>query len=644
MRISVKSIQQMLRTPIRSALFLLLMSLASLMLALGAGLYLLSVENIKHLDEVFVTIGTVQQKPIAWHERNVWDADKKETVSFGLEPEYGPIIPVESLEFEGANYIYPPIKRPYYGAYCEDWTTHKQNWSVSFVSEMREELPIMELEPVVDCVPDHPVKMKIKNVLYGTKDELQGWETLWFCDHYNQNPQPLYAGKVYVMALAFKRGHRDAPPLTPEYFPNSYSNNLREYRSSPREEALPITATQYSLEGDPIADTFPMETSWDEVTEGFYDTPRGHRWLELAKAMYWSEQTIPIVPTDNTELLMSFYKGNASIIEGCDITNEEYQKGQRVCLISQEFAALNGLSVGDRLRLPLYYADYRDSAGRDFSPGDRLMGVFDHLLNAEGDHYEVFEENEYTITGIFNELNKVTRSSGFDMPANAIVIPAASLKGNEENNILDYGPMTEYNTVFQIPNGTIAQFMKKWEKQGIDGLEITFYDRGYTKIKEGLDQIKEIAFALLISGILIATLILLFFCQLFIGKQKKRTAIERSLGMNKIKCTVSLLTGIIVITLLGSILGTITGYLLTGNAMERFAGQAREEAFNTSYSNWADATDSQIQVQFETATINPSVYFLSGILMVLLSTAISLAWIRGNLKSEPLKLLSMRET
>ncbi|WMJ89119.1 FtsX-like permease family protein [Anaerocolumna sp. MB42-C2] len=644
MNIFVKSIRQMLRTPLRTALFLLLLLLSSSLLALGAGLYVLSSENVKRLDEVFVTIGIVKQKPAALHERKVWDAEKKEFVSQGLMAEYGSVISDKVLDFDGANYIQPPVKRPYYGAYNPDWIVHEQNVSFLLVSEMRQELPIMELEPVEDCIPDHPVKLKIKRVLYGTDSKLEGWETLLFCDHYNPNPQPMYAGKRYVMALAFKRGHNNFPKLTVEYFPDSFTNNLREYRSSPREEEPPVTSTQYRSDGERIPDRFPMTAPWDEVTDGFYDTPRGQRWLELAKAMYLSEQTIPVVPTDSTELLMSFYNGNSNIIEGRDITEEEYREGQRICLISREFAKMNGFSVGDKLTLPLYYADYRDSAGRDFSPGDKLLGISDHLLNAQGRHYEVFDENEYTIAGIYNEINKVARSTGYDMPSNAVVIPAASVKNSDEDNILDYGPMMGYNTVFRIPNGTIESYMKVWEKQGVDDLEITFYDKGYTKIKEGLEQIKEIALALFISGILTATLILLFFCQIFIGKQKKRTAIERSLGMNKRACTISLLSGIIVIALLGSIAGTMMGYLLTGNAMKQFTGQVQAETFSTLYSNWAGASDSELNVQLDTSLIGPWVYILTGVFMVILSAGISLARIRGNLKSEPLKLLSMRDT
>ena len=43
-------------------------------------------------------------------------------------------------------------------------------------------------------------------------------------------------------------------------------------------------------------------------------------------------------------------------------------------------------------------------------------------------------------------------------------------------------------TSFQIPNGTIQEFMDKWDRQGIEDLKITFYDKGYSQLKEGIEN------------------------------------------------------------------------------------------------------------------------------------------------------------
>ncbi|MFT3983063.1 MAG: hypothetical protein QM697_04105 [Lachnospiraceae bacterium] len=632
-----KSLRQLLRTPVRSLLFLLLITLAAALLSLGAGLFMMSEQNIKRLEDVFITIGTVQQIPDETTQTELWSAEKKELVSTGTVNKYNKIIPVDTLHFDDANYIYAPTRMPYYGAYHPDFT-YRDDFYINLIAQTRDRFPILEVTPIKDCVPSEPVELKLVRELYGLNGtagrSVQDWETILYCDHYNPNPPTLHKDTTYIMALEWgishiqwKKTHTGADRLVGEYFPRSCDSNY-------------VLSSQYTQDGQLIPDVLPMQTRWDIVTDGFYETPQGKRWLQLAKAMEMAEHTIPVIPTESTQLLMSFYNGNATIQEGRDISSEEYQNGQQVCLISQEFAKINGYKIGNRLPLPLYYADYRDSASRDFPPDSLPLGNPNHLLNAQGQCYDIFEEKSYLVVGIYNEINKASRSSGYDMAGYGVVIPAASIKNSDANNILDYGPMMGYNTVFQISNGTIDKFMKEWEKQGISGLEITFYDKGYTQLKEGLDQIKQIALAMFITGTLITILILLFFSNLFIGKQIKRTAIERSLGMGKLLCTTSLLSGILIIVLLGSILGNTIGYSLSQSTMEQLSGQSQEPIFSTEYSNWIDSGNSATEVQITTTPHGIATNIITGALVVALALFIALININSNLKSEPLKLLS----
>jgi len=410
-----------------------------------------------------------------------------------------------------------------------------------------------------------------------------------------------------------------------------------------------VISTQYTPDGQLIPDSMPIDSVYyEEVTPGFYDTPRGIRWLELAKAMDMAEHTIPVIPTDSTQLLMSFYNGNSTIIEGRDITPEEYEDGQTVCLISKEFAKMHGYGIGDTVPLPLCYADYWDSASRDFPPDGLQVGNPNHLLNAQGKCYDIFEKHDYTVVGIYNEINKVSNSRGYDMAGYGVVIPSLSVKNSDANNILDYGPMKGFNTVFQIPNGTVEKYMKLWEKASASGpaagkLTITIHDKGYTQIKEGLIQIKQVAFALFVAGLLVTVLILLFFCSLFIGKQKKRTAIERSLGMGKRSCTVSLLSGVLAIVVCGSALGSAAGYALSGLSMKLLSDFSQWGSYSTEFSNWANSVTAGADMQLTADSAGPLVAVLCGLLIVLLALGISLVQIRGNLRSEPLKLLSTRD-
>ncbi len=638
------SIRQILRTPLRSGLFLVLVSLSASLLTLGVALYLIGEANMKRLAEVFVTIGLVSQTPDRNETARYWDAEKKKYTSYST-PVYDAFIASDELLFDGADYIIPPTHRPYYGAYDPN-LKYPDNSYIRLIAQTRARFPIVVVQPLEDCVPDHPVRLKLLKELYGIYGnagrEIGEWETVLFCDHNNANPPTFYAGKTYVMALELRPSHREwmlthtgVDAMFGEYAPRMLDTSY-------------VLSSQYTPQGVLIPDEKPLDTAYQEVTEGFFETASGQRWLELAKAMDLAEHTYPVIPTDNTQLLMSFYNGNSSILEGRDISAEEYHQGQRVCLISQQFAELNHDSIGDSLPISLYYADYRDSASRDFPPDGLPVGNPNHLLNAQGKCYDVFEQSNYTVVGIYNEMNQVSSSEGYDMGGYGVVIPASSVHNSDANNILDYGPMKGYNTVFQIPNGSVERYLEKWYAvngaSDVDSagshIEISIYDKGYTQIKEGLSQIKQVAFALLVSGFLVTVLILLFFCNLLIGKQKRRTAIERSLGMGKRSCTISLLTGVLAIVTLGSFIGSASGYALSGAVMSLLSALSKSVSFSTEFSNWAQSAANVEQTSLVTGMVSPLVPLICGAGVVLLALGISLVQIHGNLKSEPLKLLS----
>ncbi len=644
------SIRQIRRTPLRSVLFLVLVSLSACLLTLGVALYLIGEANMKRLEEVFVTIGLVSQPPDGSEEGRSWDAENQKYTTYKM-PVYNEIVSPDVLMFDGANYILPPKHRPYYGAYDPDLKYPDSSY-IRLVAQTRTTFPIVVVTPLEDCVPDHPVELKLLRELYGINGsvtrEAGDWETVLFCDHYNPNPPMLYAGKTYVMALQWRNSHRDwekthtgVDAMRGEYAPCSDGSDYNY-----------IVSTQYTPDGQLIPDEKPLANAYEEVTDAFFDTPEGQRWLELVKAMDISEHTYPVIPTDSTQLLMSFYNGNASIVDGRDISAEEYKQGQLVCLISQQFAELNHYAVGDTLPVKLYYADYRDSASRDFPPDGLPLGNPNNLLNAKGKCYDVFEQHDYTVVGIYNEINQASYSSGYDMAGFGVVIPGASVKNSDANNILDCGPMKGYNTVFQIPNGSVERYLEKWHqvagagsgKNAESNLEITIYDKGYTQIKEGLLQIKQVAAALLVSGLLVTVLILLFFCNMFIGKQKRRTAIERSLGMGKRACTVSLLTGVLAIVTLGSLVGSAAGYALSGAVMGMLSALSKSISYSTEFSSWAQAAADVDQMRLVTGMVSPLVPLVCCAAIILIALVISLVQIRGNLKSEPLKLLSTPKT
>ena len=603
------SIRQLMRTPRKTILFLLLILAAGMLLTLGGALWILNSRNIKAYEQNFITIGTVEQKATSISQIESWDYLDKEYRIF-QRPVYGELIPPTVLDFNGADYIQKPEKRPYYGSYSPEYKFDKGSYSIS----------VVEITPLEDGIPNQPVEVMISRILFS--DQVREGQTIRICDESLVDPKPLYKGRTYVLGInemLFQNGN----DWVTQYLPTSV-----------------IVSRQYYPNGTLIPSELTDDTLYYEVTEELYKEEIGKRFLEYAKSLKQSEQALPVTGTNATILLMPFYEKDAYLCQGRDITEEEYEKGEKVCLISQKFAKNNQLTVGEDLHLQLYYANYRNSTA-----GDYFDNAIIAELNAKGEAYPVFEDSYYTIVGIYN-IASGANNDVYGLAKNEVIIPSKSIENSDSNNILSYGPMKSDTTSFQIPNGSVEEFMKQWGKLGYDQLEIKFYDRGYSTLKAGMDNMKNMSMALMAVGFVMVIFILLFFSHLFITKQVRRTAIERSLGMSRGECMGSLLIGILVILILGSALGSMIGGVFSLSLSRK---NISGSYYNTMYSgvmieNQADTnTDANTRDPEEDIPFIILIGALSTSLIILMGVGISVYKINRNLKQEPMELLSRQK-
>lgn len=550
------SIRQMLRTPVKTFVFLLLIVCSGALLTIGANLWLRSNQNLKEYEASFFTIGTVEQKPDSISQDMEWDAARKDYEIY-QSAQYAYVYPVSVLQFEGAEYIGKPEKRSHYASYAPEYQlvcSDNANFMVI----------IAEFSPVEDCIPDESVQVHVTKILNGDTNLEDNY--IWFCDHTNDNPLPLFKDKTYIAELAWigeiHGGHIENVMRTMEYAPN------------------PLGTSQYTENGEIMEDILKEPLAYYEVVPGFYQSEEGRRYLNYSDGLSLPSKTFPVTGTGATMLLMPFYQGDAYICEGNDISQEEYETGEKVCLVSRTFAQNNALSIGDMVHTALYYTNAKDAASRNYGI-DGTQGFSFNFLNADGEVPAVFEESTYKIVGIYDTVSaEISRS--YQMAGDEMIVPMNSIQNRDSCNILAYGPMKGSTTSFQIPNGSIDKFMEEWEKQGITDLDITFYDRGYRELKSGIDQMKSMSILLCSIGLSISIFLLLLFNHLFIAKQKKRIAIERCMGVSKGSCRMSLMTGMLLILLAGSFLGCTLGAMFA----ERISQEDfHQTAYDMTYSN-----------------------------------------------------------
>ena len=595
--------KQILRTPIQSALIIVLVMAVTVMLVVGGNLWVTSDRLSKAYEDDFITIGTVAQKPDTMQERKVWDAEKGDYLIY-KDSVYNRYATEEDLDFPEAAYLTEPERRVYWGSYTPEYL-HEEKVSAY---RMDDDGFVAEFSPMEDCVPDESVKILITKVL-GSNKTMEG-TVLWLCDHYNREPFELKADKTYIAwikAGEWRHGKR-------------WEEVAREYPELGY-VSLQKTLTLYTPEGSRIEDPLEVQSIY-EVSEGFYDTDVGKRFLTIADMTASIFDTQPVVGTNSTDLLLPFYEGNALVYEGRYPTAEEYEKGSAVCLAPRIFVENNGLSVGDQVTTRLYFTDAKrgpDSFPRfDFS-----------IIDQDGGLLEPFEEKTYTIVGLYDYKPDVE-----GIGADELIVPLNSVH-NKMANIVDYGPMADDNTSFQIPNGSITDFLETSAKNGVDNLIYTFYDRGYSALMEGIQNLKNMSAALLIMGLIAAVILTLQISHIYITKQKKRLAIERLLGMTGKKCRNISLAGILILLLLGTVPGVAAGMAVSEQVNIEDMGQ---EDFNRKYSTLRLAVETEVDLSGQTHG-DFAVSGMMGGLVLMLGIGISGVKVKDILKGEPLYLV-----
>lgn len=562
-------------------------------------------DSINRMKDSFTTIGTVTQKPDSILTEQEWNAELQK-YKITERAGYTQILNEELLNSLDVAYINKVEHRPFYGAVSPDFIT-----GTSARDGAGSTSSLVEFSPLENSLPSSPVKVEIKKVYWGDGEPSMVGKEIWFCDYYREKTEPLEAGKTYIAFLKM----------------NIYADTRIE--------------EEYPLEYVPVAAFTDRKPSmyWQEVSAGFWNTEDGVLWQNLIDELNkLTFETVPVTPTENIELLSPFHDGQASIVEGEAISGDEYEDGSKVCLISQTFAKLNNLKVGDKIKLQMFFTDYEYSKVLMSSGGGGLYRL--DILTPEGQKYDVFFESDYVIKGIY--LYNSPGWNLYELVPDEIIIPSASVPEEKVRNIIAEGPMRGYNASFQIENGGINDFYKEFSKlPEASLLEITFDDKGYERFASQMNNMQTIAIIIFLVGFVSVIASSAFLLYSAIIRQRRRTAIERALGMSRRECRVSLLTGIMLLTIAAACAGGTIGGIATEKMLN--AASLEEDYFSSMYSKGiAVNKDEEMSITANQNIVKNSIVFAVSA-EVLGIFAMSLFLIGRNLKMNPIQLLGVRE-
>lgn len=665
------SLKQLLRRPGRAILFFLLMAASTLLLVFGAAMYMQNQMRVDALDESFTTVGYVSQQPkdkggSAYPDPELWD--------YGEE---GIIYP-EALDFEGADYITPPESRPYYLACIEGAWTANDNY---FIEGQDDNINLLEFKVKGPSKENqHMIAAELTKILSGSGqieqakvfegtaeswasvsyrlEDLEIGQTLNFVKYWLKEGE-LEPGKTYVSLLQHVPGnpaYGGATSITLDNGENVPLSELVDYYTA---YGTPGTSL-VDRHGNPVESVFSESdgsSGFIEVTSDF-DESSLDLWNGLMREREMKQLVHPVLPISDPNML-SFHRRNVANVRGREITEEEYASGARVCMVAKEFAQKNLLYEGDKITLPLIGSLYGYQPVSDYGSTSRFILPVRHLLDAEGRPLEPFFEAEYEIVGIFEPRYRCEELTYSDL----IIIPSRSVEGSDEGHILYAGAMDDSNTSFMIPNGRIDTFDAALREAVPDAsrLDIYYDDMGYARSVENLSDAKKTAALLFAVGMLAASAIIALLLYFFVVIEKKRTAVERSLGMTKGQCRVSLMAGLMILSLAATAIGSAgAGVLLDrvdAYSMEQAQAQSAkiEEGkvvdwnlggiynFSAKYSPWAmwDVQGNKAKLQGIEAPAG--VFVAAPLALDLLILLLGLVLIGRSLRIEPILLLNAKE-
>lgn len=262
--------------------------------------------------------------------------------------------------------------------------------------------------------------------------------------------------------------------------------------------------------------------------------------------MMGSSGDFTIVGYNSEKSMTSFINGTASIVDG---TIFEEGTSNNDCIISQELAVYNDLTVGDSITVS--------------NP------------NSEEELYELHIVGIYTDTASNESTTAFMRSAASD-PANKIIMSYPALNAIVESSAENSTTQTDENTGMEYETkikGTLAgtyvfsdveayeQFEKEVRNMGLgDSYTVSSPDiMEYENSLTPLNTLSTMAGWFLVVILLIGAIILIVLNIFNVRERKYEIGVLTAMGMKKSKVALQFLTEIFVVTLAAVIIGAGIG-------------------------------------------------------------------------------------
>ncbi len=330
------------------------------------------------------------------------------------------------------------------------------------------------------------------------------------------------------------------------------------------------------LKGSADESHIPIMTKFDGDLDTFLAESGNKAWEKLFTHLETINGCLPVVGTDCLEGQYAFVTDRAKIIEGRHFTEEEYQNGEKVLIVSCAVAEKGGIRAGDTIELSQFLlnkesgriGDYFEEQKGYYHP-DYVININPTVGNFVSTPKFATEDEEFTVVGIYDQSEEWEENM-FSFTPNTVFMPkSAQIDGG-------YGGLAYYEDgeeelvrcgaegiglVVEIKNGMMDRFREEIAKTDMSESFLVF-DQGYEESIIPARLLASMGRSLFIVVFCGWSILLILYVLLYQFKQNKTLGIMRSVGSTSTRTGLYVFICGIIPALFGVLIGCSVGMLL----------------------------------------------------------------------------------
>lgn len=334
-----------------------------------------------------------------------------------------------------------------------------------------------------------------------------------------------------------------------------------------------------------VGESFPVVQELEGSTEDFLaEHPEWQKQIDLLEM---AQHTFPVLGTQALETMQYFVTNAATITEGRAFTQEEYDSGAKVCVISETMAQSGGIQVGDSISVSQYRVGESYEEGNWKIPeGNAPEEANEPHVGTEPIPFGFTTENEkFTVVGIYR-LERSWEDNAFAFTPNTMFMPQKAQIGDgfggpsymetvttmSSFTNLETGEQWKDETTYEdlrirgvygvymsvkLKNGTMEEFQEAIAQTDLADHQFLTYDQGYDAMKENIQAVIDAANKLFLIAAAGWLLLLLLYILLYQSREKRNLGIMRSVGADPAQARRYLFLSGFAPAILGISIGTV---------------------------------------------------------------------------------------